>query len=129
MAIWYGTARSNYVKIKDEEGLLASIEPWSLNYWRNSDGMYAFGGDDDSGCFPSYNMDDEEFDPKVNICPFMEDGQVLIFMEVGAEKMRYVTGWASAWHSNGESVYINLLDIYDKAAEAWPDATITQAEY
>lgn len=44
-------------------------------------------------------------------------GDVAVFMEAGAEKFRYVGGAAVAVNSHGETVSVNLDDIYDKAAD------------
>lgn len=40
-------------------------------------------------------------------------------MEAGAEKMRYISGWAQAVHSDGRTVELRLSDIYVKAEEAF----------
>jgi len=42
-----------------------------------------------------------------------------VFMEVGAEKLRYCNGYAIAVHSNGEYETLNLDRIYDFAEQRW----------
>lgn len=55
------------------------------------------------------------------------DGDVAIFMEVGATKSRYLGGVALAVNSKGETRRIDLDDIYAKAAEI--GTTVTHASY
>jgi hypothetical protein len=132
MANWYGSARTNYVRIKDRDGLDEALAPFSLQVW-DKEGAVAFGGEDEFGGFPSISLDSEgnevQFDPETHICPYMEPNQVLIVMEVGAEKLRYLTGWATAYSSEGKSVHVSIGDIYDKAEAAFPNHSITEAEY
>lgn len=142
MANWYGSARSNYVRIKDMAGLEKALAPFS--------GIEISPGDVPSTvCFlaregwPSegfieeddteYRVDDKElfFDPRERICPFMEDGQILIMQEVGAEKLRYLTGIANAYTSKGLHLQVSLDDIYEQAANEFgvPINEITNAVY
>ena len=137
MASYEATARSNYVKIKDMDGLRKALEPFDIAIWEQ-DGLVGFGQSEMSeGGWPysldelDENGDEVMFDPCVQICPFMEEGQVLIMMEVGHEKLRYVSGYATAYNSAGDSIQVGLFDIYDLAATRFgvPLATITHAEY
>lgn len=141
MANWYGTARSNTVRIKDVVGLDKALEPFSLWVKRNGN-EFTFFGEDDSGGWPSYGIltdetEEEEkdtevaFDPAIHIAPFMEDDQILIMMCVGAEKLRFVTGYAQAYNAKGKYVAINLDQIYRKAALKFkvPIEKIDAAEY
>jgi len=52
-------------------------------------------------------------------------------MEIGAEKLRYLTGVAIAVKHNGRVVEVTLSDIYRKAARAFrvAESDITQATY
>lgn len=119
MANWHGAARSNYVKIKDEAGLRNALRHFDVKIWTNSDGLFAFGGDSDSGGWPSITTDDDdeeiEFSPIEQICPFMHEDQVLVMMQSGHESQRYVDGRAEAYNSKGEWVSIALNNIYDLA--------------
>ncbi|HTE91774.1 MAG TPA: hypothetical protein VK639_22680 [Terriglobales bacterium] len=47
--------------------------------------------------------------------------------EAGAEKCRYVTGWALAVNSKGETRRVSLQDIYDLAGQIGEH--VTKAEY
>ncbi len=44
-------------------------------------------------------------------------------METGAEKLRYLTGWAQAINSRGETRTLNLEDIYEIAGPLGEDIT------
>ena len=133
MANWYGTARTNYVRVADEEGLKKSIAPFGMETSRDSEGRIAFfGNDPDSGDFPSmaYQEPGEgeteetevEFDWADRVVGFLVPGEVLVVQTVGAEKLRYVTGYAQAYQLSldGQEVHdvdLNIDLIYELAAK------------
>jgi hypothetical protein len=133
MANWEGAARSNYVSIRDEEGLRKALKPFDITIWEKN-GLFAFGGDSDSGGWPSFAYDEEdsddevEFDPATQICPFMAEDSVLVMMQSGHEKLRYVDGRAEAYNSAGEYVSISITQIYEIAKEKF-GIEPTAAEY
>jgi hypothetical protein len=141
MSNWYGAARSNYVAIKDMEGLKKSLDPFPISIIpRESDGKICLLSDDiDNGGWPTCacgtdaSGEDMEilFNPPELICPFMKNGEILIIMEAGAEKLRYISGTAVAFKHTGESVSIFLDDIYQKAANEFgvPIDTINLCQY
>ena len=57
----------------------------------------------------------------------LEENEVAIMIECGAEKLRYITGVAYAINSKGETSTINLNDIYEEANLLGNN--ITAAEY
>lgn len=151
MADWFGSARSNYVRVKDMDGLKAALEPWEIDIQPDDEdpakdpAKVCFMSENQFGGWPStteIEVDDPddpdgiiceevEFDPAVHICPFLEPGQVLILMEIGAEKLRYLTGNAVAYHSDGRRTALSLDSIYTQAAQEFsvPLASISLAEY
>ncbi len=140
MANWIGAGRSNYVKIKPKsmKALRASLAPFAVEIVEGAGlnkGAVCFLSTSESGGFESgwdtENDTDIDFDPAVQICPHMVKGQVLVLMEAGAEKLRYITGHAQAYHSDGRNVTVSLTDIYAKAAEAFGvnEKSITAAQY
>lgn len=134
MSQWYGTARSNYVRIKDMAALKEAIKDINITIETDPEGRVAFfGNDSDSGGWPTVEIDDgyEPFDPAVSICPHMQEGEVLVCMQAGAEKQRYVTGHALAYSHLGQVCGVNLDDIYQKAADQFKVRVldITAAEY
>lgn len=138
MANWYGSARSNYVQVDDKEGLKKALEPFFHEIQMDDRGekgvcfVVAMGseyGGWPSTVFSEVQSSDEEgnefedeveyqFNPAEQICPYLQEGQILIMQEVGAEKLRYLTGWAEAYQAKtGEAVMVSIDDIYKKAAE------------
>lgn len=138
MANWYGAARSNYVTISDMEGLKAAISPFELEIAESSHGSYdpvkfcLLAGEEG---WPIWSPDGGiEFDFKTHVMPFVIEGEVLVIMEAGAEKKRYVTGYAGAYVRHGDTVratFLSLNDIYAQAATAFGigQDKITFAEY
>lgn len=72
------------------------------------------------GDWPNYGVDeinnDFEIDWPALVSEHMVDDQVCVIMEAGSEKLRYISGWATAIYSDGRSVSISLTDIYAKTA-------------
>lgn len=139
MANFYGNARSNYFEVKDVdafEAAMAKLPDITVIAQGGLVGIMVDNGD--SGCFPSWmydpdgdiDMDDEEIDIVEIVAEHLADGAVAIFMEVGAEKMRYISGWAEAINSKYQRKTISLDNIYDIAAGLTTSAkAITRAEY
>ncbi len=142
MANWYGSARTNYVHITDLDALIKALEGFDVNVVEgcaNEEGMYAFFAHTDSGGFAHERWTDdadeaEEFDFIEHVMPYVADGEVLIVMESGAEKLRYITGDAYAYIRRGskiEHTSLHLHGIYRLAADAFgvPRKQINIAEY
>lgn len=98
MANWYGSARSNYFKVKDEAAFVAWAESMDLEIIRNDDGLVGLlPGDTEDGDWPQqwYDADDNELDDPLDVPtglrPHLADGQVAFLFTVGAEKLRYLT--------------------------------------
>lgn len=142
MANWYGTARSNYFKVKDEQAFraaLAQLEDIKVIDDRTrlddpGEGRFALLVEDsDSGSWPSWVFSDDESDEPDEvdlvavIAPHLAEGEVAVLMEAGAEKLRYITGWALAFNGKGEIRRVSLDDIYDAAAEL--GTAVTQVAY
>ena len=140
MANYYASSRTNYFKVRDElefENWLGTTnmeilhtevdahgncltalvptapdgEGWSLTIWEDDEG-YQY---------------EEERDLVQELAKHLEPGWVAIFMEAGAEKLRYVSGFAIAVNSDGNVLQLSLNDIY-KQAEGMGEH-ITPAEY
>lgn len=136
MANWYGTARSNYFRVKDREAFMAWTKRRGLGVFTNAHdgGLFALHPDEstDSGAWPSYDEDvDSEFSLTAELAEHLSKDQIAVLMEAGAEKLRYVTGVAVAINSEGHVVDVDLSDIYRKAARKFriPEAQIARAEY
>ena len=142
MANYYSACRTNYFKVKDAEEFLKVMEtipnievihePEGAKYA----GKFVILGDDpDGGDWPCYSYDQDtgeetEIDITKIISEHLIDGEVAIFMDAGAEKLRYVAGSAFAINNKGESKSLRLWDIYDMARELTDrPKDVTLAEY
>ncbi len=125
MANFYGTARSNYFQVKDAEAFKTWAARLDLEVITNDDGLFGLiATNTDDGCFPSvYAPEDVDEDYPLEIADelakHLADGEVCVLMEAGAEKHRYISGWAMAFDNTGKQVEVRLGDIYEKAHEAF----------
>lgn len=132
MADYIATARTNYVRFKDEAALkqaLALADKYGLSTYHDQpeEPLCAMFYSDDGSLSLYDNETEEDADWDV-IATLMDDDQVLIAMEAGAEKLRYIGGYAQAWNSKGECISLVLSDIYRMALEKW-GTNPTPAEY
>lgn len=112
---------------------LTILEP--THHDKVSDGIPRFGiapGDFDEGGWPTsiYHEDTdvcENIDISEQLSPHLADDEVAVLMEVGNEKLRYVSGTATAVNSKGEIAHLDLYSIYELALVLGPN--ITHAEY
>lgn len=134
MANYYESARSNYFIVKDVDAFKAELSGSGLAIeTRQVDQvtLVAMFADAENG-FPSEKYDPETYDSTELVWEdifkrHLVDGQVAVIVGAGAEKLRYVNGWTVAYNNKGESVSINLEEIYDKAKAL--GANITHASY
>lgn len=96
MANYYCTCRSSYFKVKDEKKFLDWVSKTPGIETRDKAGQYAiFGKDGDGGGWPCYRAEtDEEFDFFDEFTEHLAKGWCAIFMEAGAEKLRYTIAQA-----------------------------------
>src|ERR1700722_7285892 len=99
---WYGSARSNYVRVKDR----AAFRHWALSLpdveIAERDGAFALLAMGADGGWPSFrdcedeqNLDEEPIDLAAEIAAHLAPGEVCILQEVGADRIRHLSG--SAW--------------------------------
>jgi hypothetical protein len=135
MANYYETARSNYFFVKDVDAFKAELDGSGLNVETRNIGELTqvglFADDSQSASFfEKYDpetFESEELDWTGIFKRHLADNQVAIIMGAGAEKLRYINGWAEAFNNKGESRAINLMQIYKLAEELGSE--ITRAEY
>lgn len=128
----YCTARTNYVRFADEAAYVAAkalIDSTSMQWHPHTTHKLVamVSGDDDSGGFDFTTDDDKEI-WWPDITQHLADGQVLVAIEAGAEKLCYVSGHASAVSKSGDYVKVSLDDIYTLAFEKF-GVEPTMAEY
>lgn len=121
MANFNGAARSNYFKGKDVEAFRAwaASAPNIVCHTKADGTVMIYSEDPDTGCWPSFYCDDEGNDAEVDLAgdirKHLEDNQVCVLMEAGAEKLRYISGWAEAFDNTKRNVVrVSLNDIYEQ---------------
>lgn len=131
MANWYGTSRSNYFRVKDR----AAFDAWlktvpdirvseaDASEDPGREGKIGLFSSGEYGDFPASRYDEDKdddlpLDLLAELALHLADGEVAVLMTVGAEKERYVTGWAWAVDSKGATVQLSLDDIYDLAKKS-----------
>lgn len=129
MANWYGTARTNYVKVQDFEGLKNSLQKFDITIEKHplQEAYACLIPSTEDGDFPSYVWDEDtdkevSFSFEDDVMPYIEEDEVLVMQVAGAEKHRYISGYSAAFVRTGsdvESVHVNMNEIYDKAAQAF----------
>lgn len=135
MANFYGTARSNYFRVKDREAFYDWAKNRGLEILENDSDPNLVGitprEPSDDGCWPSYDPDapedNQEIDIVDEVAKHLADGSVAILMQVGSEKLRYLDGWAEAVNAAGDRETVTLRDIYEKSKRLGTE--ITQATY
>ncbi|MES2657195.1 MAG: hypothetical protein V4689_01185 [Verrucomicrobiota bacterium] len=142
MANYYATARSNYFAVKDENAFREWAERTGLSilepdhHEKVADGIRRFaitpksGGDDDGWPISRLDPDTDGWED-IDVCdelwPHLADNEVAVLLEVGSEKLRYVTGTAVAVNNKGRTVRVNLESIYQAARRL--GSNITEATY
>lgn len=144
MANWYGAWRTNYVKLRADR--IEYLERFEVTLPLGVNGTVAILSDSENG-EPQYYLDgtlEEENLPAwlakyveddcyldLGLCihEFLEEGEVIVIQCSGAEKLRYITGYATAIHSSGKSVEVSINDIYAKAKESFGKEDISEATY
>lgn len=138
MADWYGSSRSSYFAVRDEQVFRKLCKRWSLTVITNGD-LFGFISDTSSGALPDWNsevdttnnenpvveLDFEDFIGELAEC--IAPGWQAVLMEVGAEKMRYLTGVAHLVNSFGIVATYSIWDIYKLALQEGKQ--FTRCEY
>lgn len=138
MANYIATCRSNYFLVKNREAFEEFCDLWELEVLRQNeeDGVIRFGFavKSEYGSIPTTRYDEDlnedvgDFIPE--LASHLQTNEVAVIMETGAEKWRYVYGCALAVAHTGETVFLELDNIYALAQEEFGgDANITRAAY
>lgn len=117
MADYIGLCRSNYVRPKNRDEFVAFLKTFVGIRIVEKDDRVGFCNDD-SG-LPFRNCDDDErnmIDCSEEIGAMLEDDEVMVVMEIGNEKLRYLNGYAWAMHSSGRSINVSIDEIYELAS-------------
>lgn len=140
MANYCGTSRTNYFKVRDGEAFKKWAEGLHLDvavgHVGEKEGKFALfpSRNSDDGCFPDGTIYDEatdedrDFDFAAELSKHLAEGEVAVHVHIGAEKLRYLLGYAVAVNHRGETVEVNIDEIY-KLADTHLGVLPTRAEY
>lgn len=91
----------------------------------SSKGLSKDSGEDE---IDEEGAEEQEYDLPALICPFLVDWEIVVMMEAGAERLKYITGEALAFDHTGQMVQVSLRDIYKLAKEKFGTEP-SRAEY
>lgn len=119
MANYIASARSNKFRVKDITALEEAMPPEIEVYVESiPDRQVCLLVDNSDGAgWPSTIYDETtddwvDFDIETAVASHLEDGEWCVIKEVGAEKLRYLIGYATAFNNKGEVHTIDLDDIF-----------------
>lgn len=113
MADFYATSRSNYVLVKDVKAAIESLKDFDIPIHRHPTNSNAtmLAGCNYYGTF-NFSYTDEIYLDLTKWCKeHLVEGQVLVLVSAGAEKLRYVSAWAEAYTWKGEAISVDMLDV------------------
>jgi len=135
MANYYESTRTNYFKVKDATAFQSFIQKFGGIdlVVQEKTGHYALLFDEDLSVPYFYYDEKENKDVEIDFMQELSrhlcDDSIAVIVGAGAEKLRYVVGYAYAINSKGEQVEINLAHIYKLARDKFGEkAEITLAE-
>jgi hypothetical protein len=137
MANFYGQTRSNYFAVKNAEAFTQELSKYPVEIiTQEKDGVTLYGfldNDPDGSGQIDYYYDEEAMDNSEDISwseffkRHLEDDWVAIIVSSGAEKYRYISGYATAYNNKGEAVHLDLTDIITLSSHLGSKTTV--AEY
>lgn len=133
MANYYATCRTNYFDVKDKDAFLSALSGVpDIEVDEGNQGFVILGCNTDGAGWPQWVWDEDtnedyEIDLPMIVAEHLADDSVAIFMEAGAEKCRFIIGYAEAINNKFERETISLGDIYQRARSL--GSNVTPAEY
>lgn len=133
MANYYAYARSNYFRVKDLPDFDAFCRKWDLAKTEREERV-GFLVNSEHGLNTGYYYDPEtgedvEANFEQELSSHLLDGEVAIVIQIGWEKLRYLTAWAWAVNHEGKLAACDISEIYERAKELNPKGAITLCEY
>jgi hypothetical protein len=135
MANYYGKSRSNYFKVKDVDKFKNFLNSmYDMEFIEDGQGRVGFLVTGEGGSIPCEIWDEEsdeyvDLDFDALLAQHLQDDQVAIYQEVGAEKLRYLVGYSVAVNAKGETAMVSINDIYSIAKEKLGGVDVTPVEY
>lgn len=138
MANYYASWRSSYFKVnnlaefKEAMHRIPCVEV--VEGTGDNVGKVALLQDNSGdGCGITQFYDDpdtkEERDFYQDVAVHLQDDQVAVFMEAGAERLRYIVGYAVAVRADGRVLTTSIHDIFKKIDKHWKNKEYTDCEY
>ena len=146
MANYESAARSNRFRVKDEQQFQAWVEQFgNIRAEPEGSGVYVLLETDGAG-WPFYRELEEpltrqtadglevteweeEIDFPAELSEHLAEGEVTVLEEAGHEKLRYVAAHAVAVNHKGETLHVDLDDIYEKVRAAGWSENVDAAAY
>jgi hypothetical protein len=127
MANWYGSARSNYFRVKDRDAFIKWVQTLPEVKFVEKDRAFALLSREEYRGWPLFRPCEEldhdeqfkELDWVAELAKHLAEGEVCVLQEIGAEKLRYLTGEAVAINSAGATLRVSIDDIYELVHERW----------
>ena len=115
MADFFATSRSNYVLVKDVTAAIEALKGFDIPIHRHPKNANAImlAGCHANGTFSSSYVDESGDEIHLDLAEWasthLVEGQVIVLVSAGAEKLRYISAWAEAYTWKGEVVTVDLL--------------------
>lgn len=115
--MWIGTSRTSYARFKDLAVLAAVLAPYEVIVSPSSDldDAACLLSQMEDGGWPRFTEDDQELDLPSIVAEHLRAGEVIVFQSVGADKLRYVSGYSEAITHDGRRITVDLDDIVARA--------------
>ena len=130
MANYYSTCRTNYFKVLDLKKFKEWLNEW---YWEGFELCEEENGTMcilcDQGWPNCKRPDYSDADFVGEFKSHLPEKEVVVLMEAGAEKHRYLCGVAVAFMKGRKEVYVDVNDIYEKAKKRFGVKEISSANY
>lgn len=131
MANYTAFFRSNYFAVKDVAQFQRFCQEFQLEMITDTEQdetLYGFLGPEHESGIPVTRYNEatdewEEADLLAMLATHLAEDYVAIVMEVGYEKLRYLIGVAHAVNAAGETIDVDLDEIYARAAHLGPHRT------
>lgn len=135
MADFLATSRSNYVLVKDVQAAIDSLKPYDIPIHRHPTNKNAImlAGCDANGTFSLSYVDESGDEIYLDLTEWckehLQQGQVLVLVSAGAEKLRDISAWAEAFTWKGETTYVDLVEtLFSKMCEKFDIDAIEVAD-
>jgi hypothetical protein len=131
MANYESMFRTNHFRVKNEDAFCKWAYDIGANYFPvKIEGETAYCMTRYAGIPDFSESREDEIDFASELAEHLVEGEVAVYMEVGYEKIRYLSGVAVAVAWDGRVTYIDLNEIYGRAREEFGlTAQVNRAEY